>query len=102
MGKSIDSLILLAGIVTAGAGLYLLARNGVFDSILAKFNLPSFGIGTDNDFSLESKLTASEAAKAIKKAEKAAESGGDLFNTLSEGLADDEDVDKQLKALLER
>jgi hypothetical protein len=97
---------LLPVIVTAG-GAYLLLRSGILNSIFNKKDeLPEYvdeRIGEyDEDDLFVSKLTASKAAKAIKKAEAVAESGGDLFNTLSEGFADDEDVNKKLKGLLER
>ncbi len=46
-------------------------------------------------------LNATEVKKAIEKAEKAEDEGGDLFETLSKELSDKEEVDKKLKALLD-
>jgi hypothetical protein len=49
-----------------------------------------------------STLNATEAKKAITKAEKAEAEGGDLFDTLSKELSDEEEVEKKLKALLDK
>lgn len=76
------------GAITLGAGVYLLLKSGTFDSLFEDYDI--------------NRLSAKESERAIANATKKAKSGTDLFNILGRELSDSDEVEQQLKSLIDR